>query len=86
MWSVEPVRWLAEAQERPLLIQAATNDASVRRKDTETLLAAAPSTTRVRWYETGHRLSPAAFRDQAAFLADQLGFELARFKPPRELF
>jgi dienelactone hydrolase len=84
MWPVEPVRWLARASALPLLVQAAELDTSVTRGDTETLLAAAPEGTLVRWYDAPHGLSPAAFQDQARFFARHVGVDATRFmSPPR---
>lgn len=69
---------VAEAR-ADLFFQAGVNDTLVGPDRLEALIDAAPeSHRRVRWYPTGHEMSSAAFDEQNAWQARELGIRLPR--------
>ena len=75
---VDPLRTIHRARAGTLLLQDGRRDTIVPREALTALARAAPRGTRVRWYEAGHALNAAAYRDQLAWLAQRLGL----FGPP----
>jgi dienelactone hydrolase len=69
---VDPLRLIAEAKPGTLLLQNGRQDSVVPRAALEALVAAAPIESDVRWYDAGHDLNLAAYRDQLAWLAERL--------------
>jgi dienelactone hydrolase len=70
---VDPLRTLRRARSGTLLLQDGRFDQVVPRAALTGLARAAPKGTDVRWYDAGHDLDEAAFRDQLAWLARRLG-------------
>jgi dienelactone hydrolase len=69
---VDPLRTIRNARARTLLLQDGRRDAVVPREALEALAEAAPEGTDVRWYDAGHDLDEAAFRQQLDWLARRL--------------
>src|SRR5262245_6857515 len=61
---VDPLRTIRRARAGTLLLQDGRFDQVVPRATLDALAAAAPRGTDVRWYDAGHDLDEAAFRDQ----------------------
>jgi dienelactone hydrolase len=70
--SVDPLQEIAKARPGTLLLQNGRRDNVVPVSALELLAEAAPSGTRVRWYDAAHQLGDAAFRDQLAWLEEKL--------------
>jgi dienelactone hydrolase len=70
---VDPLRTIRRARTGTLLLQDGRFDQVVPRAALTGLARAAPKGTDVRWYDAGHDLDEAAFRDQLAWLARRLG-------------
>jgi dienelactone hydrolase len=70
--SVDPLRYIRRAKGSGLLLQDGRNDTVVPRSALLTLSGDAPSDTTVRFYNAGHALNSAAYRDQLAWLSDKL--------------
>ncbi len=71
--SIDPLRWIARARPRSILLQDGTKDTVVPHAALVALAKAAPRGTVVRWYQWGHGLPIAAYRDQLDWLAKRLG-------------
>jgi dienelactone hydrolase len=69
---VDPIRFIARAGRRSLLLQDGLQDEVVPRKALRELAAAAPAGAEVRWYSAGHSLNQAAVREQIAWLVRRL--------------
>lgn len=76
--AVDPLRFVAQARPAKLLFQNGTRDEIIPRDALEALAAAASEPKEVRWYDAGHGLVPAAYRDHL----DWLDRELAIAGPP----
>jgi dienelactone hydrolase len=74
---VDPLRTIRRARGRTLLLQDGRQDEVVPRAALNALARAAPTGAEVRWYDAGHDLDEAAFRDQLAWLTRRL-----RLGPP----
>ena len=70
---VDPLRHISRARPEELLLQNGRQDEVVPREALEAVVAAAPAGTDVRWYDAGHELDVAAYRQQLAWLAERLG-------------
>lgn len=70
---------------RPLLFQLGSADPLARPDRARELARAAGEGVEVREYDAGHTLSPAAWEDQARWLAPILGFPARRFTAPARL-
>lgn len=70
--SAVPLRWIRRAHAH-LFFQDGTKDEVVPHDQLVALVDAAPDDPRVRWYATGHGMSRAAFDDQVAWQAAELG-------------
>lgn len=66
----DPRLALAHFAGRPLLMQNATQDATVTADMGKRLFAAAPEPKRQIWYECGHRLVPEAYEDCAKWVEE----------------
>lgn len=62
-----------------MFFQAARNDPYIPREDAERYMAAGSEPKRTAWYDAGHGLNAAAFRDQVAWLADHIGLDPTRW-------
>lgn len=74
--AMEPVSgttYFPRADGRKLLLQNNTQDEAVHPHVARSFHAAAPQGTQIRWYESGHRLTPAHYVDQLEFLHDRIG-------------
>ena len=69
---IDPLRYVAQARAGTLLLQDGRDDEIVPRAALAALARAAPQGTRVRWYDAGHALDAAAYRDQLAWLTRRL--------------
>jgi dienelactone hydrolase len=70
--SIDPIRYVALARPGTLLLEDGTNDEVIPHGALENVIHAAPRGTLVRWYPTGHALSPAAYSDAFAWLLKKL--------------
>lgn len=74
MEPIEPLYFIGQAT-APILLQSALRDEFLPLSDVRRLHAAAPASTRVEWYDSGHELPHGAFCNAAAWLADHLAFD-----------
>jgi dienelactone hydrolase len=72
MRPVEPLAWVRKST-APLLFLSGRNDESVPPRDARRYHRAAPASSEVRWYPSGHFLPPEAWCDAAHFLARHIG-------------
>ncbi|MGL6278728.1 MAG: alpha/beta hydrolase family protein [Gaiella sp.] len=72
MSAVDPLRWIALADGKRLLLQNAEDDEIVPRESAEALIDAAPEGADVRWYDGGHGLSAEVYADALDWLAERL--------------
>ena len=70
--AVDPLRYIADARPRTLLLEDGRSDQVVPHRALLNMIHAAPPGTTVRWYEAGHELNPAAYRAAFAWLAAKL--------------
>jgi dienelactone hydrolase len=70
--SVDPIRWVARARPRSLLLEDGRRDAIVPHAALLNLVHAAPRGTTVRWYDAPHALDRAAYRDAFNWLTRKL--------------
>jgi uncharacterized protein len=70
-----PTRWIRRTHAH-LFFQDGRRDEVVPHDQLVALIEAAPDDPRVRWYDTGHGMSRAAFDDQVAWQAAELAGEL----------
>jgi dienelactone hydrolase len=70
---VDPLRYVRRARPERLLLQNGRRDEVVPRAALDALAGAAPTGAEVRWYDAGHELDLAAYRQQLDWLADRLG-------------
>lgn len=66
------LKYIARARPAKLLFQAGRRDEVVPRKALEALIRAGSKPKKVRWYDSGHDLGFAAYRDQLAWLSGVL--------------
>jgi poly(3-hydroxybutyrate) depolymerase len=74
--AMEPVSgttFFPRAEGHKLFLQNNTKDEAVRPHVARSFHAAAPRGAQIRWYESGHRLTPAHYYDQLVFLHDRIG-------------
>ena len=69
---VDPLGTIRRARSGTLLLQDGRRDQIVPSAALNALAHAAPDGTDVRWYQAGHELDQAAYRDQLAWLAQRL--------------
>ena len=67
MRPVEPLAWVGKST-APLLFLSGRNDEAVPPRDARRYHRAAPASSEVRWYPSGHFLPPKAWCDAARFL------------------
>ena len=70
--AVDPLRYVAQARPAKLLFQNGTRDEIIPRTALEALAAAGSEPKDVRWYDAGHGLVVAAYRDHLAGLDRRL--------------
>jgi uncharacterized protein len=70
--SIDPIRHVAQARPGSLLLEDGRRDTIVPRPALLAVARAAPAGTTVRWFNTGHALSRAAYRDAFDWLARKL--------------
>ena len=70
---IDPLRYVARAAPAHLLFQNGRRDEVVPRSALVALAEAASEPKRIEWYDGGHAPSERAHREQAAWLAEQLG-------------
>jgi dienelactone hydrolase len=70
--SIDPLYYIHLARRSTLFLEDGRSDAVVPRAALRALARAAPYGTRVHWYDAGHALDDAAYRDQLAWLAAKL--------------
>src|SRR5207247_1944936 len=64
--SIDPLHYIHLARSSSLFLEDGRSDSVVPRAALRSLARAAPHGTRIRWYEAGHALDAAAYRDQLA--------------------
>jgi predicted esterase len=69
---LDPIRYLPQLGQTPVLLQFADKDFYVPREKAETLHAAAQGPKQILWYESGHGLNDLASRDRQAWLIKTL--------------
>jgi dienelactone hydrolase len=69
---IDPLRWIARARRRSVLLQDGRRDEIVPRAALLALAKAAPGGSVLRWYPAGHELNAQAYVDQVAFLEKKL--------------
>ena len=69
---IDPLRYIARARSKTLLLQDGRADEIVPRAALTAVARAAPAGTSIRWYDAGHALNARAYRDQLAWLARRL--------------
>ncbi len=74
MAPVEPIRYVGHANV-PLLLQNGRSDEFIPAYEAEELHAAAPQPKEIRWYDTGHSLSPQAVLDRHKWLHEKIGLD-----------
>jgi len=72
---VDPLRLIKRARPGTLLLQDGRQDTVVPRGALEDMAGATPANTEIRWYEAGHELNTAAYRDQLDWLVEKLGIQ-----------
>lgn len=82
---LEATHWIGRAESTPILFQGGTADRIVPQDDVLRLHNEARQPKRLEWYDVSHAMGAAVFAGQARFLAQHLGFDVARFHPPHEL-
>lgn len=70
--SIDPIRYVALARPGTLLLEDGSNDTVIPHEALENVADAAPPGTLVRWYPTGHALSPKAYDDAFTWLLQKL--------------
>ena len=70
---VDPLRLIKRARPGTLLLQDGRQDTVVPRGALEDLAGATPAKTEIRWYDAGHELNTAAYREQLDWLVRKLG-------------
>jgi dienelactone hydrolase len=70
--SIDPLRYVRDAQGSSLFVEDGRTDTVVPRAALLTFINATPRGTKVHWYKAGHALNTPAYRDQLAFLAGRL--------------
>ena len=80
MEPIEPIRFVGSAAPAALFFQAGRNDRAVPAADAEQFMAAGSEPKTIQWYDTGHGLNSAAFRDQAEWLGRMIGIDAAKWK------
>jgi uncharacterized protein len=70
---VDPLRLIKQARPGTLLLQDGRQDEVVPRGALEDLAGATPAKSEIRWYDAGHELNTAAYRDQLDWLVRKLG-------------
>jgi dienelactone hydrolase len=70
---VDPFRYVREAAPSALFFQDGLADEYVPRAQLAALARAGSEPKRIRWYRAGHALNAQAYRDQIAWLSEQLG-------------
>jgi len=70
---VDPLRLIKRARPGTLLLQDGREDTVVPRGALEDLAGATPAKTEIRWYDAGHELNTAAYREQLDWLVRKLG-------------
>ncbi|MEP6689843.1 MAG: alpha/beta hydrolase [Gemmatimonadaceae bacterium] len=71
--AADPLRAVRKLAGRPLLMVNGKWDRTVTRAQAERLYAAAGEPKEIRWWDSGHHLTPAAIADGAEWLATTLG-------------
>jgi dienelactone hydrolase len=71
---VDSIRYVGHAAPSALLFQNGTRDPLYTRRSIRAYVAAASQPKLLRWYRSGHGLTPRANADRTAFLRSQLGF------------
>jgi dienelactone hydrolase len=70
--SVDPLRYISQAQSGSLLLEDGRRDEVVPRRALLNVVHAAPSGTAVKWYDAPHALNKRAYSDAFAWLAKKL--------------
>ena len=77
MEPIEPLYFIGQAT-IPILLQSALRDEFLPLTDVRRFHAAAPPSSRVEWYDSGHALPVGAFCNAAALLAEHLAFDATK--------
>ena len=75
MSTIDPLATIARADGDRLLIQEAEKDLVIPRTAIDALLAAAPDTAEVRWYDADHTMGPKAYEEHLDWLQERLGID-----------
>jgi predicted esterase len=70
--SIDPLRYIAAARPRSVLLEDGTKDEVVPQAALLNIIRAAPNGTTVRWYKAPHALDPTAYRDAFDWLQRRL--------------
>lgn len=71
--SIDPLRYVAKANAKRLLLQDGRQDEVVPADALQAMVDAAPKGTEVRWYAAAHGLNQQALKEQLAWLTEKLG-------------
>lgn len=82
MWPIEPIHYVGCASPAALLFTAGTRDTSTFPSEALRYQEAGSEPKTVRWYCSGHELSPAAVEDQSVFLSEMIGISFERLTVP----
>lgn len=73
--SIDTVHFAPELSPASVLVQGGERDTIVPRAELEELYEAASEPKELRWYDSGHEMSPKAGRERVAWLIEELGLD-----------
>ena len=73
--SIDTVHFAPELAPASVLVQGGERDTIVPRAELEELYGAASEPKELRWYDSGHEMSPKAGRERVAWLIEELGLD-----------
>ena len=73
--SIDTIHFAPELAPASVLVQGGERDVVIPREELEELYAAASEPKELRWYDTGHEMSPKAGRERVAWLRRELGLD-----------
>ena len=80
MQPIEAINFVGHAAPAALFFQGANNDQLIREEDAVRYQEAGSEPKEIKWYETGHGLSPEAFHDQVVWLQRYIGLDVSKFE------
>ena len=72
---IDTVHFVPDLAPASVLVQGGERDQVIPRAELEELYAATSRPKELRWYDTGHQLSPEARRDRVGWLSEKLGLK-----------